>query len=106
MTANNFWEDAEVISSYTDEEAIEDGVIIPVSFGNITRVTNSVIAEFSEGNELDESKFLVFMKEASEELDSMMKEKQDWFYETVIDNKRYFIAENGAGFTLMKPEDY
>ncbi len=103
---DDFWEDAEVVYSYTDEQAIEDGEIIPVEFGNISRVTRTVIEDFSDENQFHHFKFMAFMKASSEQLESMMKAKSDWFYEAVMNNRRYYFVENGAGYTLMKPEDY
>lgn len=38
---------------------------------------------------------------------AMSKQKDDWFYKISIDNKDYFVADNGEfGFTAMLPEEY
>ena len=104
---DDFWADAEVISVYTDEQGIDDGIIFPVSFGIINRVTGTVLDEFAVNGECELAKFNVFMDKAIREFDLLRQKKDDWFYEINIDGKRYFIVENGSNyFTLMKPEDY
>ena len=102
---DDFWEDAEVISAYTDEQAVEDGVLIPVKFENITRITKTVFDDFDKGG-FDAPGFYKFMAEASKELESQQRIKYDWFYSVLIEGRRYFLVDNGNGFTLMKPEDY
>lgn len=37
----------------------------------------------------------------------MAKEKDDWFYKVEVNDKEYFVADNGEfGFTAMLPEEY
>ena len=105
MANEDFWADAEVIYSYTDEQAINDGVIIPVKFGKIIRITRAVFDDFDKGG-FDASAFYSFMNEAVKELERRQKNKEDWFYSATIQKRKYFLVENGGGFTLMKPEDY
>ena len=102
---DDFWSDAKVIDAYTDEQAVEDGVLIPVKFGNITRITRTVFGDFDEGI-FDAPEFNRFASEASEELEEQQRMKCDWFYSVFIEGKRYYFVDNGPGFTLMKPEDY
>lgn len=103
---DDFWDDAEIISAYTDEEAVEDGTLIPVLFGEISRVTNTVISDFESNDKVNAEKFFEFMKTAKGQLESQRKEKDDWFYSATIEGRKYFLVDNGSGFTLMKPEDY
>lgn len=106
MTDDLFTED-DIVFTYTDEEAIEDGVLLPVSFGIINRVTRSIFDDFIVNGECDLARFNLFMDKAIKEFDSMRQKKDDWFYKIVIDDRAYFICENGSSyFTLMKPEDY
>jgi len=107
MTEKDFWDDAEVVFRYTDEQAVEDGVLIPVSFGEINLVTDEIVHMFSEKGIFSIDEFNRFMSEAARKLNEQRKKKSDWFYSIEIDSKKYFIAENGSnGFTLMKPEEY
>ena len=105
MTEDDFWKDAEVIYKYTDKQAIEDGVISPVKFEKITRITRAVFDDFDKGG-FNASGFYSFINEAVKELGRQQRRKDDWFYSVQIEGRKYFLVENGAGFTLMKPEDY
>ncbi|MDD5670237.1 MAG: hypothetical protein PHN49_01220 [Candidatus Omnitrophica bacterium] len=102
---DDFWKDATIIDAYTDEQAIEDGVIIPVKFASISRITRSVFDDFDKFR-FDAPRFYKFMNTASSILEAKKKQKDDWFYSANIEGKEFFFVENGAGFTLMKPEDY
>lgn len=106
MAEKDFWEDAEVISAYIDEQAVEDGVLIPVLFGEISRITNTVMSDFEINGKINADKFFRFMNTAKEQLKAQRKEKDDWFYSAIIEGRKYFLVDNGSGFTLMKPEDY
>jgi hypothetical protein len=104
---DDFWEDAEVVFKYTDADAVEDGVLMPVSFGAINLVTNGIVHKFSGQGYFEIEKFNSFMTETTRLLSEQQKEKADWFYSVVIEESKYFIARNGSnGFTLMLPEEY
>lgn len=103
---DDFWDDAEVISVYTDEQAVEDGVLIPVLFGEISRITNTVMSDFEINGKVNAEHFFSFMKKASAELEEQQKKRDDWFYSVTIEGSKYFLVDNGSGFTLMKPQDY
>ena len=106
MAEEDFWKDAEVVFTYTDEQAVEDGVLIPVLFGEISRITNTVMSDFERDGKVNADKFFKFMTEATKELESQQRIKYDWFYSVLIEGRRYYLVDNGSGFTLMKPEDY
>ncbi|MBN1794250.1 MAG: hypothetical protein JW844_04740 [Candidatus Omnitrophica bacterium] len=104
---DDFWKDAEIIDAYTDEQAVDDGIVIPVSFGIINRVTRPVFDDFVKDEECDLARFNIFMDKAIEIFDSVRQKKDDWFYKVVVDEIPYFVCQNDTGyFTLMKPEDY
>jgi type I site-specific restriction endonuclease len=103
---DNFWDDADIIDVYTDEQAVEDGVLIPVKFDNITRITRTVFDDFVYGEHIDASAFNQFMNKAAQELQRQQHIRDDWFYSVEFAGRKYFICDNGNGFTLMKPEDY
>lgn len=103
--ADDFWKDADIIDAYTDEQAIEDGVLIPVQFGSISRVTRTVLYEFTQKDKSLE-RFNEFVEAVMKEFESQRNEKEDWFYSIEIDGSKYFVVDNSNGFTLMKPEDY
>ncbi len=102
---DNFWDDAEIISVYTDEQAIEDGVLIPVGFGDITRITRTILDDFKGENAVEE--FLAFINEVLRKSgEEARKNPDDYFQSIELAGRKYFICHNGNGFTLMKPEDY
>ena len=102
---DDFWKDAEVISVYTDEQAVEDGVLIPVEFGDITRITRSVLEDFKGENAVEE--FLAFINEVlRKSKENARKNPDDYFQSIELADRKYFICHNGKGFTLMKPQDY
>lgn len=104
---DDFWKDAEIVFTYTDAQAVDDGVLMPVSFGEINLVTDGIVQLFTAKGIFSIEEFNKFMNEAARKLDEQRRKKSDWFYSIEIDSKKYFIAENGSnGFTLMKPEEY
>ena len=106
MAEEDFWDNAEVIDVYNDEQAVEDGVLIPVLFGEISRITNTVMSDFERDGKVNADKFFKFMTEATKELEGQQRIKYDWFYSVLIEGRRYYLVDNGSGFILMKPEDY
>lgn len=106
MTDELFTEE-DIVFTYTDEQAVEDGILMPVSFGAINLVTDGIIHLFDKGKEFSIEEFNRFVSEAARKLSEQQEKKSDWFYSVVIENKKYFIAQNGSnGFTLMLPEEY
>lgn len=106
MTDELFTEE-DIIFTYTDKQAVEDGILMPVSFGTINLVTDGIVNKFTRENSFDIEKFNSFITEAARNLSEQQKKKADWFYLVVIEGKKYFIAQNGSnGFTLMLPEEY
>lgn len=102
---DDFWEDAEVVFKYTDEQAVEDGVLIPVEFGDITRITRTILEDFKGEDAVEE--FLAFMNEVLKKFrENARKNPDDYFQSIELAGRKYFICHNGNGFTLMKPEDY
>jgi len=100
----DFWYD-DIVDAYTDEQAVEDGLLIPIQFGSINRVTRAVLHEFAQEDKSLES-FNEFVEAVMKEFESQRDKRNDWFYSIEIDGRNYFVVENGSGFTLMKPEDY
>lgn len=108
MTDDSFWKEEDIVFTYTDDEAVEDGVIFPVRCGEICFVTASVLSEFKDvPTEIRHMVMDKFLKDAMKAFEAERKKKDDWFYEITVWKKRYFVALNGRNlFTLMKPEDY
>ena len=108
MTDDNFWKKEDIIFSYTDNEAIEDGILVAVRYGEICFVTANALSDFEKIPE-DVGGLIIdkFLKDAAKTLEAKRRKKDDWFYEITVWKKKYFVALNGKNlFTLMKPEDY
>ncbi len=104
---DSFWQESDIVFKYTDADAVADGVLMPVSFGEINLVTDGIVFQFGSQESFELEKFNAFLTEAARQLAEQRKKKDDWFYEAAIEGKKYFIAENGSdGFTLMLPEEY
>lgn len=102
---DDFWKDTEIIDVYSDEQAIEDGVLIPIDFRDINRVTRTVLEDFKGDNAVEV--FLAFMNEVLKKFrENAKRNPSEWFQGIEIAGRKYFICFNGNGFTLMKPEDY
>jgi hypothetical protein len=42
-----------------------------------------------------------------QQFNELAKTKDDWFYKVTVDNKDYFICDNGEfGYTAMLPGEY
>lgn len=104
----------EVISKYTSEQGVEDGLLVETHHPIINYVTANVydkcIKPFAEPmkilgdknpekNLLDKLLFSVIIE--------MQKLKPDWFYSIEARGWKFFVAQNETGkYTLMFPEDY
>lgn len=105
---DDFYEGFDLIDAYTDQEAVEDGVLVPVKYGEICFVTASVLSDFEEiPAEIRHVMIDKLLTDAMKTFEAERKKKDDWFYEITVWKKKYFVALNGRNlFTLMKPEDY
>lgn len=108
MTDDSLFKEEDIVFRYTDDDAVEDGVLVPVRYGEICFVTASIIGDFAEIPE--EIRHLIinkFLTDAMNTFEAKRRKKDDWFYEITVWKKKYFVALNGRNlFTLMKPEDY
>ena len=108
MTDDSFWKEEDIVFKYTDEEAVEDGILVAVRYGEICFVTTNALSDFEKiPEEVRGSIIDKFLKDAAKTLEAKRKKKDYWFYEMMVWKKKYFAALNGKNlFTLMKPEDY
>ena len=95
----------EIISRYTQEEAIEDGVLVHVGFVGNERVVFTR-ALFSEGYD-DEIKRCSLVKRGLELLRKPDPEDSPFMRLRVIEKDEIWAIWNaGEGFTFLTPEDY
>ena len=101
MNKNDF---GEVISVYTQDQAIEDGVLVHTGYCGKERVvfTNNL---FHEGYE-DLDKRTALIKKGLEMLKKDDPEDTSYMRLRVIEKGKIWVIWNGDGFTFMKPEDY
>jgi hypothetical protein len=105
-------DDMPIVYKYTDEDGIEDGILVKLWTLGITSkkidiVTTGVIELFkvSEGEngaqyDISELQKLIAYSEG------VMVTKKDWFYSIVWEGKKFFVAQNETGYTIMLPSEY
>ena len=104
MTEQNKKEDFELVHVYTQEQAIEDGVLAHVGYcGNQKVIFTSNL--FAEGYE-DEDKRRALVMRGLEMLKEPDPEDTDYMKLRVIEKGSIWVIWNAEGFTFMKPEDY
>lgn len=119
---SGFFEEADIVSQYTSEEAEEDGILFDVTklnkdwergFFRYT-TTNLLSQGYMNGDEVNMANLLdllnqcvAIVKKASYDF-----QKSDWFYSGFIElpsgaKQEIFIVQNETGkYTIMLPEDY
>lgn len=94
----------EVIYTYTREQAIEDGILVPVGFiGSQSVVITANL--FKEGYE-DEQKRKDLINRGLELLRQPDPEDTEDMKLRAIEKNKIWVIWNAEGFTYMKPEDY
>ena len=95
----------EVISSYTQDQAIEDGILVFVGYAGRERVVFTRTL-FSEGYEeemrrqtLVEKGIALLRKDEPEDSPTMR-------LRVIEKDKKWVIWNSGEGITFLKPEDY
>ena len=98
-----------VIFSYTDQQALEDGVLVDVSrlskygVNRITRALYGWLGGFERPDDFA-TEYRGLEDAARSALD---RSKDKEFLEFTYKDARFFLAENETGYkTLMFPEDY
>jgi len=103
--------DFEVISSYTDREAVEDGVLVAVpGQGGVNRVTRSVFDRFtSPMGSSPTTGPVVDIGPLMEAIRAMVKIPADadgWRTGAWKGQRLWVIPNEVGGLTMMFPEDY
>ena len=113
MREESLFNKEDVIYQYTQEQAIEDGILVVVGNCANQRIifTANLFNDYSfEDKEGKDRVNLDKLKRTIEKGLSMLKEpdKEDTSYMRlrVIEKKRIWVIWNAEGFTYMKPEDY
>lgn len=94
----------EIISIYTQDQAIEDGVLVLVGrLGEQRIVFTSNL--FYDGYE-DKERRIALLKKGLELLKEDDPEDAPYMRLRVIEKDKIWVIWNAEGFTFMKPEDY
>jgi hypothetical protein len=113
----------EVISSYSDCEAVEDGILVDLGkvkeeykFGPFKYLTNNLLVSkgYLVNDKLNEPNLFDLLVQCNKSKMAADKKKgeEDYFYSVQVefpsgDKGRVFVAQNETGkFTIMLPEDY
>lgn len=105
-------DDMPIIAKYTDEDGIEDGILVRLETLGITSKKINIatvgvielfrVSEGENGAQYDISKLqklIAFSEDA-------MAAKKDWFYSIVWEGRKFFVAQNERGYTIMLPSEY
>ena len=103
-------QEPEVISRYTDAQALEDGVLVAVPFAPVNRVTRSVFDHFARpigttpatGAVID----ITPVRKVIETMLAVEADEGGWRSGTYEGKDLWLIPNEVKGLTLMFPEDY
>lgn len=105
-------DDMPIVYKYTDEDGIEDGILVrlwtlginskKIDIATIGVIELFKISEGENGAQYDLTKLqkLIAYSEGT------MATKKDWFYSIVWGGKKFFVAQNETGYTIMLPSEY
>ena len=99
-----------IISEYTMDQGIEDGILIVVGEVQMKDGTKIRVVFtrtlFEEGGYEDKTKRLALVTRGMELLKNPDPEDTDYMRLRVIEKGRTWVIQDGNGITFMKPEDY
>jgi hypothetical protein len=106
-------DDSNVIYSYTDQQAVEDGVLVPlIGFGKVNRVTRAVFAHLT-GITPEEKASLIELalklkplRDAVREILRVSPDEDGWRKLTWQGKELWLVPKEVRGLTLMFPDDY
>jgi hypothetical protein len=106
----SLFDNADVISRYTLDQAIEDGILVEIfknrweklSGGKPIVATSHLCNEVSVAGLIDIwNEFVHWRKHIMPTLP-----EADRLFHTTMDGKKVWVIEDGVAFTLMYPDDY
>lgn len=106
----SIFDDAEVISRYTLDQAIEDGVLVEIFKNRWDKLSGGrpIVATAHLFNEVTLAGLLEIWNEFVQwqrHVMSTLPEAERLFH-TTMNGQTVWVIEDGAAFTLMYPEDY
>jgi hypothetical protein len=106
----SIFDDADVISRYTLDQAIKDGVVIEIFKNRWEEPSGGkpIVATAHLFNDISLAGLLEIWNEFVQWQKTIMLTvpKRDRFFHTIMNGETVWIIEDGVAFTLMYPEDY
>lgn len=99
--------DENVIFSYTDREAVEDGVLVPWDGShNVNRITRAVFDHFAPAANDGRATDLERLRAAVEAMAALEPDANGWRTGSYDKEDLWMIPNEVGGLTLMYPSDY
>ena len=107
---DDIFKDAQVISTYTLQQAIDDGVLVEVFKNRWPELSSGkpIVATSHLFNEVSLAALLEIWNEFvdwNRNIKPTLPESEQMFV-TEIDGKKIWLIEDGAAYTILFPEDY
>jgi len=103
-------ESEKIIFEYTDAQAIEDGVLVEVSWGAVNRVTHAMFSDYARLMEnLPEGEERYDITPLTATIQAVLGETPDedgWRKCTYEGKELWLVPNEVRGLTLMFPSDY
>ena len=106
----NIFDEMEIIDAYPLEQAIEDGILVEIFKDQWPHLSNGkpIVATAHLYNEVTREQLAMvwdqFIYWRRYIQDTLPEEEQ--LFTTHVNNKTVWVIEDGAGVTMMYPEDY
>jgi hypothetical protein len=106
----SLFDDADVISTYTLDQAIEEGVLVEVFKNSWQELSGGkpIVATAHLFNEISLAGLMEIWNEFVHWRTTVMPTlpEADRLFHTTMNNKTVWVIEDDAAFTLLYPEDY
>ena len=98
------FEDTNIISSYTRQQAVDDGILVELLRWNGMPVmaTSNIADELPRNQLLDVWRQFQFWKDQEEP----KLPEEERLFKTVKNDKTVWVIEDAEAFTIMYPDDY
>ena len=104
------FDDADVISAYTLDQAIADGVLVEIFKDRWQELSGGkpIVATVHIFNEISLAGLLEIWNEFVQWRKTVMPtlNEEDRLFHTKMNGRKVWVMEDDAAFTLMYPEDY
>jgi uncharacterized protein DUF6573 len=106
----NIFDDAEVISAYPLEKAIEDGVLVEICKNRWPQLSGGkpIVATTHLFNEISLAGLMEIWNEFVQWQKQVMPTlpEAERLFHTIMNGKKVWVIADAAAYTLMYPEDY